>query len=258
MVQSNPFERWGAGRDRPTVFLHGFAGSPESWSRVFERLPSNRVRLGVRLPGHHPRAPVTADSFEAAVDALAAALAAESPDAAHLVGYSLGGRVALGITVRHPALVRRLTLIGAHPGLPTAQARQQRRQADAAWTRLLRSRGIEAFVDTWERQPVFATQQSMGAELLAMQRRVRLSHDPRQLADAMDILGLGAMPDWTPHLPALRLPVQLVIGERDEKFGRLAEQMAQQLPNVTVHRARDAGHNVVLEAPERIAEILGQ
>lgn len=258
MEEPDLFERWCDHPGPPTVFLHGFAGGPDSWTEVVERLGRRKTLLGLRLPGHHPQARVAADSFEAAVDQVASALDAEQSEAAHLVGYSLGGRVALGIAVRHPNLVERLTLIGAHPGLATEEARQARRLADAAWSELLRSRGIEEFVRAWEMQPVFASQRGADANLLACQRRLRLAHDPQQLAAAMDILGLAAMPDWTPHLPSLRLPVQLVIGDQDEKFQLLAEKMAQRLPITSLHRVTGAGHNVLLEAPERLAEILGK
>ena len=86
----------------------------------------------------------------------------------------------------------------------------------------------------------------------------RLRHDPHGLARSLRILGLGRMPDLWPRLPALELPVRLVVGERDEKFCTIARKMADRLAHATIEIVPGAGHNVGLERPEALAAILAE
>ena len=95
-------------------------------------------------------------SVEATADALAALLAARDAAPAHVVGYSLGARVALRLAVAHPDVVDRLVLESPSAGLPTEAERAARRAADEALAARIEAGGIERFVDEWERNPVFA------------------------------------------------------------------------------------------------------
>lgn len=225
------------------VFLHGFTGGPDAWDRVRERLDGPSLALA--LPGHAGE-PVA--GWDEAVDRIAARC-----HGAHLVGYSLGARLALGVLVKHPDRIRRATLVGVAAGTDDRAAR-------AAWeaslARRLEENGIEAFVDHWQSLPLWASQAALPDELLARQRARRLSHDPMDLAGALRRLGLAAMPDLRPSLPAIRVPVDLVVGSLDTKFVALARDLAARCPAARVFVVPGVGHNVVLEAPEALARIL--
>jgi 2-succinyl-6-hydroxy-2,4-cyclohexadiene-1-carboxylate synthase len=244
---------------RPLVLLHGFAGAPASWEPLVHALPAPRAAVAVALPGHHPASPV-APGFEANLDTVARALEAAGLADCDLVGYSLGGRVALGLAVRHPRLFASLTVIGAHPGLEQDQERQQRVAQDHAWIALLRERGLAAFVAAWERQPLFATQQRLAAEVLAGQQRIRAGHDAEALALSLQYMGLGVMPAYGPHLDALAMPVTWIAGALDEKFAALAraavDRLAQAGRPARLALVPDSGHNVPLEQPAALAALL--
>lgn len=244
---------------RPLVLLHGFAGAPASWEPVLQALPAPRAAVAVALPGHHPSS-LVAPGFEANVDAVARALEVAGLAGCELAGYSLGGRVALGLAVRHPHLAARLTVIGAHPGLERDQDRQQRVAQDRAWITLLRERGLAAFVAAWEQQPLFATQARLGAEVLAGQQRVRAGHDAAALALSLEHMGLGVMPAYGPHLGALAMPVTWIAGALDEKFAALAraavDRLAQAGRPARLALVPGSGHNVLLEQPAALAALL--
>jgi 2-succinyl-6-hydroxy-2,4-cyclohexadiene-1-carboxylate synthase len=256
------------------VLLHGFLGAPSAWGNVIAHLvPSPRAIVALSLVGHGaPAHDFTGDltldparddpaPFEHEVDRVAAqiqTLGATSESGVHLCGYSLGGRVALGIAVRHPRLVRRLTLVGAAPGLAESEARAARRVADEAWAKLLDEGDLTRFLERWEEQPIFSTQRALPDDVLRAQRALRAHHAPRALATAMRILSLGRMPDRGPSLGALAMPVDLVVGARDEKFTALAREMARVIPHGALEVVPDVGHNVTLEAPQRFAEILSR
>lgn len=238
---------------RPLVCLHGFTGGPASWDAVLAELPGVDA-LRPTIAGHGPTAPL-AGSFEDEVDRLARALPAAP---CHLAGYSLGGRLALGLLVHHRHRFASATLIGVHPGLATEEERRRRRAADEELAGMLERSGLEPFVARWEALPLFATQRALPREVLEAQQRTRLGHRARGLAHALRVLGLGNMPDDSGELPRLDLPVHCMAGELDPKFRRLAERTAAALPRGTVEIVPGAGHNLPLEAPGAVAAAISR
>ncbi len=234
------------------VCLHGFTGAPEAWDAVLAALPEGIDAVCPPLVGHRRDLPLTGESFEHEVDRLAGILAGlRGPF--HLAGYSLGGRLALGLLVRHRKLFASATLIGTHPGLGRASERRQRAAADDELAKLLERGGVERFVDRWQNLPLFETQRCLPPEMLEAQRQRRLRHRADGLAYALRVLSLGRMPDYRGQLPGLELPVHSMAGERDEKFRRLAVDMAACLPRGTIEIVPAAGHNLILEAPAAVA-----
>lgn len=200
--------------------------------------------------------PEAASDFQSAVDRLAAELRAAHLGPLHLCGYSLGARMALGLLVRHPELFSRATLISVHPGLADEAERRERAAADERWAALLADRGLAEFLPKWAQQPLFHTQTALPAAVLAAQDAVRRRHSPKGLALALRVLGLAQMPDYAAALPALHLPVRLVVGAHDAKFLALAERAAARLPQAAVVPVPGVGHNVLLEAPDAVCALL--
>lgn len=224
------------------VLLHGFTGDPRTFDAIRTRL-DGRVIIPM-LPGHGPR-PDPVDAWGTEVSKLAAWLEREGVRGAHLVGYSFGGRLGWSLAERDD-LFSRATLIGAHPGLSGARERDARRARDAAWATRLERDGIDAFVAAWEALPIFESQRALPEETLAAQRAIRRSHTARGLADALRHLGLARMPPTEP-----RVPVELVVGERDARHLELARSLEHPL-----HEIPGVGHNVLLEAPHMLARVL--
>lgn len=238
------------------VLLHGFTGSPASFTRLRTLLPAGLRAFCPALIGHDGR-PEPPTSFEAELERIAALVERSGFAGSHLVGYSLGARIALGLIVRRPGLFVRATLIGCHPGLRTEAERESRRRDDEKWCALLETDGIERFVSEWQAQPLFATQNALAPELVAAQRRERLGHDPRGLATSLRSVGLGQMPDYRGLLGAASLPVTLLTGALDAKFCAVSHDLAELLPSSRKFEIEGAGHNVVLERPAAVGAALG-
>ncbi len=235
------------------LLLHGFTGSTGSWDFLPEQ-PKLR-RFTPALVGHSGSgAGSEVSDFAAEVDRLAQ-LSAEA-SALHVVGYSLGARLALGFALRHPTRVSRLTLISGHPGLGSDAERIERRAADERWCELLLSRGLLAFVDAWQAQPLWATQAGLDETTLSRKRSERLSHDAAGLARSLRVTGLAEMPNYGRELPRIEAPLTLLAGALDTKFRTLAEQMAKTVAHAELAIVDGAGHDLLLERPEFITEVI--
>ena len=230
------------------VFLHGFMGDPFVWNLL--RTPESFVPA---LVGHDRRAlPEDVASFEGEVARLSRLIQANRTGPLHLIGYSLGARVALGLAAAIP--VDRLTLISGRDGLTDATERTQRVQQDELWAARLDACADEKtfteFLTQWDAQPVFQTRTN-AANSSDLARR--LAHDPRRLACAMRALSLGRMPVVAPRVKCDRIDV--IAGSRDEKFSALAEPLAAAL-HTTLTIIPNKGHDLPREAPVELARLL--
>lgn len=237
----------------PTVFLHGFLGGPETWHELQRRLPG--PSLAPFLPGHGPDPRCVGEHFDAVVDSLAATLPTPR---FRLVGYSLGARLALALALRFPDRVESLLLIGVDPGFPDeAQPERQARQAfEDQLCAQLASGPLDAFIDAWERLPLFASQKALSPARQERQRQTRLQHRPEGLIFSLRTLGTGRMPNLWARLPTLRCPTRVVSGARDEKFTRIGQALAEKRPDIPHIVLPHVGHNAVLEAPDAIYHLL--
>ena len=179
------------------------------------------------------------------------------PTIDEIVGYSFGGRIALSLIQLAPDRFRAATLISAHPGLLDPALRAQRRLADQGWIRMLRERGLPAFVDAWERQPLFRTQSRLQPDVLARQRQRRLSHRPEGLASAIERLGLAEMPSAWDGIEVYRGRLTWIVGGEDSRFRAIAQEVAALRPATRLRLLDGVGHNPLLETPERLRDELG-
>ncbi len=237
----------------PILLLHGFTGCAEGWGEgILAGLSRHAPVLAVDLPGHgesEPSADPSRYAFEAVVGELVGLLDGEGVERADWVGYSMGGRLALGAAVLHPERVRRLVLESASPGLAEADARARRRRQDELLARRLENGGIGPFVDAWMRQPLFQSQETLPVTVLRDARRRRLRNDPLALAACLRGMGTGSQPSFWDRLPAVEAEALLITGALDLKYEAVAERMRASLPGARHVVVPDAGHTVHLEAP---------
>ncbi|MGH7285162.1 MAG: alpha/beta fold hydrolase [Polyangiaceae bacterium] len=238
---------------RLTVFLHGFTGHADSWDEVIARLPEGERALAITLSAHDFDPAPAPTTYDQEVDRIAAIVNAEHADRVRVCGYSLGGRIALGLLARHPALFASAILIGANPGLSTDGERAARATQDEEWAKLAEREGTEAFIAAWSAQPLFASQLRLAPETQRAQREKRLRHSARAIATAMRNFSLAKMPNFWPELPRISTPTRFLAGELDTRFVDIGRRLASTMPNAILCIAKDVGHNVVLEAPDEMS-----
>jgi len=163
----------------------------------------------------------------------------------------MGGRVGLHAALAHPDEVERLVLIGATAGIDNADARAQRRTDDELLADRIGTIGVEAFIDEWLQNPLFA-----GLTPNQALREDRLHNTADGLASSLRLAGTGTQAPLWDRLIEISCPVLLLVGQHDQKFRAIAERMATALPNAELRAIDDAGHSVHLEQPERIVDAL--
>lgn len=248
-----------AGDGPPLLLLHGFTGSAAGWGPLAAAWAPFFTTLSVDLPGHGRSASpaeVAAYTMAATVADLVAVLDRKGIPRAHVLGYSMGGRVALALAVAHPERIGALVLESASPGLADAGERAARVAADAALAERIEREGVPAFVDYWENLPLWAGQARLSADARAALRAGRLQNNPVGLANSLRGLGTGSQSPLWDRLGDLACPTLLVAGYDDAKFSDLARRMAEAIPNNELLLAHNAGHAVHLEQPAVFARLV--
>ena len=243
-----------AGEGDPILLVHGFTGCIHAWGKVvLSGLARTHRVVAVDLLGHGasdtPSDPRRYALQEVIQDLVSVLDYFEAQNSAW-IGYSMGGRVALGAAVERPERVRSLVLESATPGLVLEADQVARRKADADLAHRITSRGIEDFVEFWTDLPLFASQKRLQDQIRDAIRKRRLGNSPEGLAACLVGLGTGSQPSYWDRLHEIRSPTLLLSGKEDPKFTAIASQMAALLPDAAACVIEEAGHTVHLERPE--------
>ncbi len=256
-VQYN-FEISGQG-ERPLLLLHGFTGSSQNWQTILPQLEPRFLSIAVDLLGHgRSAAPPRPARYlmEAAAADLIDLLDQLDIEQTSVLGYSMGGRLALYLASQYPQRCQALILESASPGLADKTARAERRQQDNALAQRIEAEGMESFVDYWESLPLWASQAQLSDESRARLRAQRLQNNPIGLANSLRGMGTGAQLSLWSRLPRLTMPVLLITGELDAKFVAINQEMAGHIPEARLAVVPEAGHAVHWERPLRYAELV--
>lgn len=206
------------GSGPPLVFLHGFLGTSADWKPVCSFLPQANC-FGVDLPGHGmssftPHFYDMMPLFDAPI---------------HLIGYSMGGRLAIEYAKRYPERIDQLTLLSTHPGLKDPEEKRMRLEHDRKWASRLLHDDFDAFLQAWYNQPIF------GGFIPDLETRKQQNR--KVLAQALVHYSLGNQTYFKPE-------ANYLVGERDTKFRALHPQ-ATIIPR--------AAHALHLENPQEVA-----
>jgi 2-succinyl-6-hydroxy-2,4-cyclohexadiene-1-carboxylate synthase len=220
------------------LFIPGFMQRGDAWRPVAELLPE---RYPSTMLDHREH------SFEGRLREI------EESGAEVLVGYSLGGRLALRAALRSPESFSAVVLAGSTAGIEEGPLRVARAEADEKLASWMEAMPIEDIVGLWERQPLFADQPDA---LVEAQRPGRLSHDPRSLALLLRTAGQGVLEPVWHELRSLELPLLAIAGARDDGYSRAAKRIASTAPNARAAIVENAGHAPHLQRADEVAALL--
>lgn len=234
---------WHSNRDNgqamPVVFLHGLLGSQGDWQGVLtllQNFPQFRP-LTIDLPFHGKSENIACQDFadlRAQLHQTLMTLLGNTPF--FLVGYSLGGRVALDYTfhAKNPHLLGTI-LEGTNIGLKTEAECKARWQNDQHWANRFRTEPITQVLNDWYQQPVFAHLDACKRSILIEQRQ---HNSGKNIAQMLENTSLAKQQNFADFLNTREKNITFFIGEKDQKFRQIA--IENQLPYILIG---NSGHN---------------
>ncbi len=254
------FRQYGDPKQTTVVMLHGFMGAADDWTdQIIEPLIEAGLSVvTIDLPGHGKtimHGGVDSYRMENCAARIVRWLDDLELPPVHLVGYSMGGRLALYLAVHYPDRIRKVVFESTSPGLRTEIERQRRIIEDAALAERILTVPYEQFLREWFAQPLFASMSSRPEKLEALIAR-RLNNDPRSLCLSLQGMGTGAQPSLWENLDRLAMPLFLIAGEKDAKFSGIGREMAERCPVARLHIVAGAGHNVHWEHPRLFGSLV--
>jgi 2-succinyl-6-hydroxy-2,4-cyclohexadiene-1-carboxylate synthase len=240
-------------------FLHGFANDSHDWDEVISLLSNNFNWVKLDLPGFGKSdAPedVSIYSTEFMVELLDDLIKYLTVDKINLIGYSMGGRLALSYAVKYINKLDSLILESTSPGLKTEGEREIRIKSDEVLAEYIQNNSINDFVNYWKNLPLFHSQKNLSEEKKSIIHNRMLELNKIGLIKSLKGFGTGKMNSLWNYLTTLSVPTLLLSGELDEKYNKISNEMNNVLPNSELMILKDAGHNTHLEKPEEFVNLL--
>lgn len=175
-----------------------------------------------------------------------------------LLGYSMGGRIALHLAHRFQKEFKALILIGASPGIANGFDRVERIFHDNILAESILNNGINAFNEQWLKSPIIASQKNIPSYIRIPMQARRKNNIPIGLSNSLKKLGTGKLENLWDKLKNIDLPVFLIIGKNDLKFCQITYEMSSKLPSAKIIKIPHAGHAAHLENMPYFIDILRQ
>jgi 2-succinyl-6-hydroxy-2,4-cyclohexadiene-1-carboxylate synthase len=176
-------------------------------------------------------------------------------DRVGLVGYSMGGRIALYSALRQPHQISTLILESCSPGISAGSARRQRALIDDGRAESILADGLETFVDHWYDMELFHTLRRH-LHLFQVTKEKRKMNDREWAAKVIAELSPGRQPSLWTELDGLRLSTLLLAGALDSNYVEVMTAMSQKIPKSRIEIVPEAGHNIHLEHPSRFIKLV--
>ena len=236
------------------LFLHGFMGNCHDFAEAIALLPQFCC-LAIDLPDHGKTKTLETNyQMSDVAEAIIILLQKLDFKPCTLVGYSMGGRIALYLAIYFPQYFCGLVLESASAGLPTQPERDRRMAKDAQLARQLESTSFTNFLQRWYANPLFDSFRNHPRYQEAIIKRA--NNNPQQLARSLRQIGLGSQPNLTPLLGQIQLPIMIIVGELDHKFVAIGQKIAHSCPHIHLKIVDNTGHNVHFEQSEQFAKLL--
>lgn len=220
------------------IALHGFLGQPSDWTdfRIQGLMAPDLFQC--ELKSHEDAAYQLNQSLK------------QSGNQPVLMGYSMGGRLALHAIIQEPSLWKAAIIISAHPGLKINE-REKRLRADAEWAKRFEREEWSSLLKAWNSRSVFAP------SCFQFERKEE-DFNRDYLASGLRNCSLGLQQDLRESINELSLPILWIVGEKDKNYCELADVLKFKHPKSMVKTISNAGHRVPWEQPEAFKQTIEQ
>jgi 2-succinyl-6-hydroxy-2,4-cyclohexadiene-1-carboxylate synthase len=247
------------GEGPPVLFLHGFTGDSTTWEELTSKLRPNFKCISVDIIGHGKSdAPIDPERYaiEKVAEDLECILHELDVHSVSILGYSMGGRLALTFTILFPDYIDKLILESSTPGLRTETERIERREKDKVLSEMIVNEGLHSFVEYWESIPLFSSQKRLPLSVQKSIRGQRLKQKPEGLSASLAGMGTGEQPSWWEEFKQLDISIHVLVGEEDTKFVSIANEMKKVNDKVKISTFPHVGHAIHVEEPRKFGTMV--
>ena len=240
----------------PTLFLHGFTGTSNSWSEVISKLSSYSIALDIVGHGKSTFNDLDNDySIDDWCDDLNEILDSFKIVELNICGYSMGGRLAIAFAAKYAKKINGLILESTSLGIKDKKAREDRYQEDLKLCEVIKN-DFHKFVEKWERTSLFSSQSKRNQVQFKKQRENRLSHNPAQLSKALKAFSQGHMRPYEAEFSKFNFPISIINGSDDFKYKLIGKRMSKINKQAIQHVVNNANHNVHLESTDAFINLI--
>lgn len=249
------------GDELAMLCLHGFTGDGLDFEVLLTQSGSHVPHAqiwSVDLLGHgRSWSPEDASFYETEeairqLDAVVEEVMSHGAKRLVMMGYSMGGRLALQWALRRQEKLVGLVLVSASPGIVSMSERVARRAKDAGLCEMITSQGVPEFLEFWQQIPLLRSQAQISPKYREAMHVRRQTRQPQGLVGSLTGFGAGQMPAVWDELDTLMLPTMYVSGALDEKYDAIGRRVALRMPTCDVHVIPGAGHSPHLEDPGKV------
>lgn len=219
--------------------IHGFLGLPEDWHKF--KMPSMRT--------YNLSDPEIAPGQDGFWGWAKRFNCHTLPSHGILMGYSLGGRLAMHALLDNPARWKAGIIISSHTGYKKDHERAARLAADAAWADRFENERWEKVLSDWNAQPVFA-----GMDFPMIRHEHQFSR--KELGSILRLCSRGHQDDLSASIQNFQLPILWICGKLDPTFPAAAKNLHFSHPLSRVEIVEGAAHRVPWEQPEKFLKII--
>lgn len=231
--------------------LHGFLGLPTDWDLIQSYFMVSPLAHQfewrsvdyMKTPGLDPK-----NSFENWAKNFNQKIKVQFPRGPRvLVGYSLGGRLALQALKQEPDLYDRAIFISTNPGLQRDKEKQERIANDEQWAKKFLEYPWETLMREWNAQGVFK-------DSLSEPQRLEANYQRPLLAEALTAWSLAKQEDFRELIAQQSQKILWVSGEKDIKFASIAMDLKKRSPQIETEILPKASHRVLFDQPSELAQ----
>lgn len=215
--------------------LHGFLGLPSDWDFLKTFSSFEKTIISYSLYDEITSLEAWAQAFNKKIS---------TDETNVLIGYSLGGRLALHALIDNPALWEKVVIISTHPGLAAESEKKTRRSLDQKWALSFLQDSWNPLIKDWNLQEVFCGYANSFA-------RKECDFSRQALAKVLLNYSLATQQNLEKKISRLPQPILWIAGEKDMRYKSLALAQRFQNPQSEAWIASDAGHRVPWEQTEQ-------
>lgn len=251
---SFPVKVWGVPQSPPLLFLHGFMGSKEDWEEVAQALSSHFYCLAIDLPGHGENERIDFLSFNDFLEEFKN-FCLTLPSNLSIIGYSLGGRVALASYFCSKIPFKKLVIESANPGILNLSQKQKRLSEDLSlFSQIKNQNDLNSFLNHWYEMPLFGNIKNHPSfsKLIEQKSYTQIKNWQRSL----NLLSVGAFPNLWEKLYELDIPLCYIAGSLDQKYVEIGEKLSSISSQILFKKIDNCAHNTHFERPNIFCELI--